>query len=77
MIPIGSSVRINSKCIANGRTGVVTETSKFWADMAWCRVELDPPGLVSWSIFPPHEIETIDSTERPGMGQGDLFGGAA
>jgi hypothetical protein len=74
---VGTSVRIASRCTANGRTGVVTETAKFWADMAWVRVELDPPGLISWSIFPPHELEPIRVIERPGKGQADLFGGVA
>lgn len=70
----GTAVRIESKCIANGRTGTVTKTAPFWAALKWARVELDPPGLISWSIFPPGELREF---KRPAPPQGDLFGEAA
>lgn len=75
MIAVGMSVRVKSKCSSNGRTGVVTETPKFWADQGWHRVELDPkPPGVTAATFPPEELVVIKANERGGApAQGALF----
>lgn len=73
----GTNVRITGKGISHNRTGVTTETASFWVERGWSRVELDPkPGYPSWQIFPDDELEVIAASERPGCGQGELFGGA-
>lgn len=71
----GSSVRVQSKCIANGRTGTVTETHPFWKLMGWSRVELDSkPGWPTWGIFPAGELVRIGDAERVMPAQGSLWG---
>lgn len=73
---IGTSVRINSKCSSNGRTGIVTETPTFWAAMGWHRVALDAPTRAG--IYPASELVVITAGERPTTReQLGLFGGAA
>jgi hypothetical protein len=73
----GACVRITSRCIGNGRTGIVTETPAVWADRGWHRVDLDPkPSFPTWGIFPPDELSPIKATVRTGQpAQASLFGG--
>ena len=73
----GSSVRITSKCTANGRTGVVTGPSNF--EEGWLRVELDPrPPFPTWGLFPPGELQPIAAGERiAAPTQASLFGGVS
>lgn len=75
-LPIGTCVRINSELgFLDGRTGVVTETREFWAEMGWSQVDLDSAPIRT-NTFPGDELTVIGATERDGCGQGELFGGA-
>ena len=73
----GTSVRITAVGIHDARTGVVTETPLFWAEMNWRRVLLDPkPSLPTSEIFPAHELAPIAASKRTTQpAQASLFGG--
>lgn len=73
----GTSVRITAAGIHDARTGVVTETPTFWAEMGWHRVLLDPkPSLPTSEIFPAHELTPIAASKRTAQpAQASLFVG--
>jgi hypothetical protein len=80
--PIGTSVKVKSKCTLNGRTGVVIDDAlKFpWRD--YRKVQFDPkPPHMKDGIVPVVELETIKDSERDQSAlpreQLGLFGSAA